>query len=121
MVRHAHTHQIHAMKAISKRSVLANEELDHTLAELSILKRMGDRSEGPSAFVSRLDYAFTDRDNFYFVMEFYSGGDLATQMETLKRLGERRTRFYAADLVQGLEELCVLQFKCQEIHTDSFS
>jgi serine/threonine protein kinase len=95
------------MKAISKRSVLANYELEHTLAELSILRRMGERAEGLSRFVSRLDYAFTDRDNFYFVMHFYPGGDLATQMERMERLGELRTRFYVTDLVQGLEELYV--------------
>lgn len=93
------------MKAISKRSVLATDELDHTLTELSIMRRMGERIEGQSRFVSQLHYAFTDRDNFYFVMHFYPGGDLATQMELKGILGPSRTRFYVVDIVEGLEQL----------------
>ena len=111
MVRHAETRRVHAMKAISKRSVLATDELDHTLAELSILRRMCDGKRGPSRFVSLLDYAFTDPDNFYFVMHFYPGGDLATQLEGRDLVGPMRTRFYAMDIVQGVEELWVLDVR----------
>jgi protein-serine/threonine kinase len=87
------------MKAISKRSVLTFDELPHTLAELSILRRMAVY-EPDNQFISRLHYAFTDRENFYFVMEFYPGGDLATQMEIYGR-------FYAVDVTEGLEDLYV--------------
>ncbi|RYF36037.1 MAG: hypothetical protein EOO38_28260 [Cytophagaceae bacterium] len=61
-----------------------------------------------------------DKENIYFVMDFYPGrslfisgtdeeglmvgGDLATQME-LGRLGHTRTRFYAVDITQGLLDL----------------
>jgi protein-serine/threonine kinase len=34
-----------------------------------------------------------------------SGGDLATQLEIHGAIGATRTRFYAADLVEGLEHL----------------
>jgi serine/threonine protein kinase len=92
------------MKAISKRSVLASDELPHILTELSILKRFAIY-EPHNDFVTRLNYSFTDRENFYFVMDFYPGGDLATQLEMSGTLGHVRTRFYAADLVLGLEDL----------------
>ena len=92
------------MKALSKRSVLTYDELYHTLTELSILRRFAEREPG-NPFVSALQCSFTDRENFYFVMDFYPGGDLATQMEIHGILGHHRTRFYAADLVQGLEDL----------------
>jgi serine/threonine protein kinase len=94
------------MKAISKRSVLTHDELAHTLTEFHILRRMATE-EPDNEFVSRLHYAFTDRENFYFVMEFYPGGDLATQMEIYGVLGHHRTRFYAVDVTQGLEDLYV--------------
>lgn len=103
-MRHGETGDIHAMKAISTRSVLANRELHHTLTELSILRRFAE-FEPDNRFISRLQYAFTDRENIYFVMRFYPGGDLATQMERHGILGPDRTRFYTADLVQGLEDL----------------
>ena len=92
------------MKAVSKRSVLAFDEMTHTLTELSILKRFAIK-EPENRFVTRLHYSFTDRENFYFVMDFYPGGDLATQMEVCGVIGHHRTRFYAADMVQGLEDL----------------
>lgn len=92
------------MKAVSKRSVLYQGELHHTLTELSILKRMMHH-QPRSRFISRLHYAFTDRENFYFVMRFYPGGDLATQLEIHGRLGAHRMRFYVCDIIQGLEDL----------------
>ena len=49
----------------------------------------------------------TDRENLYFVMDFYPGGDLATQMEMCTTIGHHRTRFYAADIALGLEDLSV--------------
>ena len=92
------------MKAISKRSVLTYDELFHTLTEQAILKRFAVEEPG-NAFITRLHHSFTDRENFYFVMDFYPGGDLATQMEIHGLLGHHRTRFYAADIVYGLEHL----------------
>ncbi|KAL1408256.1 hypothetical protein Q8F55_005062 [Vanrija albida] len=104
LVKHTPTSRVHAMKAISKRAVLANDELDHTLAEQHILQHFA-MSERRSAFISRLYYSFTDKENFYLVMEFYPGGDLATQMEIHGILGPLRTRFYTCDIVAGLEHL----------------
>lgn len=92
------------MKAISKRSVLTHDELNHTLTEQAILKHFA-MHEPDNPFIARLCHSFTDRENFYFVMDFYPGGDLATQMEMHGILGQHRMRFYAADMVQGLEHL----------------
>ncbi|ORX37851.1 hypothetical protein BD324DRAFT_650394 [Kockovaella imperatae] len=104
LVRHTPTSSIRAMKALSKRSVLTHDELHHTMTELSILRRFSVM-EPSNPFVSTLQCSFTDRENIYFVMDFYPGGDLATQMEIHGLLGHHRTRFYAADLTQGLEDL----------------
>ncbi|GMK57587.1 hypothetical protein CspeluHIS016_0404210 [Cutaneotrichosporon spelunceum] len=104
LVKHTSTSRVHAMKAISKRAVLANDELDHTLAEQEILRHFSC-PERKNAFVSRLYYSFCDKENFYLVMEFYPGGDLATQMEIHGILGPLRTRFYTCDIVAGLEAL----------------
>ncbi|KAK4685391.1 hypothetical protein P7C73_g4760, partial [Tremellales sp. Uapishka_1] len=104
LVKHAPTNTIHAMKAISKRSVFTQGELVHTMTELAILKRFA--VEDPdNPFIVKLNYSFTDPENFYLVMDFYPGGDLATQMEEHGILGHHRTRFYAADIVEALEDL----------------
>jgi protein-serine/threonine kinase len=72
MVRHHPTATIHAMKAISKRSVLAHDELAHTLTEIKILKQFAVY-EPNNPFIVKLNYAFTDKENIYFVMDFYPG------------------------------------------------
>lgn len=92
------------MKAISKRAVLANDELDHTISEQEILRHFSN-SRRRNPFISQLYYSFSDKENFYLVMEFYPGGDLATQMEIHGVLGPLRTRFYTCDIVAGLEAL----------------
>lgn len=72
MVRHHPTGNVHAMKAISKRSVLAHDELNHTLTEIKILKQFAIH-EPNNPFIVKLNYAFTDKENIYFVMDFYPG------------------------------------------------
>jgi serum/glucocorticoid-regulated kinase 2 len=39
------------------------------------------------------------------VLDFHPGGDLATQLSRWGRLGKDRTRFYAAEIIEGLENL----------------
>ncbi|EIW70966.1 hypothetical protein TREMEDRAFT_13278, partial [Tremella mesenterica DSM 1558] len=102
LVKHAKTSSIYAMKAISKRSVFTHGELHHTLAELSILRRFAEH-EPDNGFVSKLHFAFTDRENFYLVLDFYPGGDLATQLEIHGTLGHMRTRFYAVDIIKSCQ------------------
>ncbi|KIR60119.1 AGC protein kinase, partial [Cryptococcus bacillisporus CA1873] len=104
LVKHSQHNTIHAMKAISKRSVFTHDELKRTMTEVSILRRIAVQ-EPHNRFVSKLHCSFTDQENFYFIMEFYPGGDLATQMEIYGVLGDHRTRFYASDITQGLEDL----------------
>lgn len=92
-----------ALKAITKRHVLAHQELQHTLTEQAVLRRMAAENRDP--FVVRLHYSFHDRENLFLVMDFHPGGDLATQLARWGRLGRDRARFYAAEIVEGVEGL----------------
>uniref|UniRef100_V5GFZ5 non-specific serine/threonine protein kinase n=1 Tax=Kalmanozyma brasiliensis (strain GHG001) TaxID=1365824 RepID=V5GFZ5_KALBG len=103
LVRHASSRGLYAMKSIHKRHVLAHQELQHTLTEQAVLKRMAKDVLDP--FVVRLWWSFHDRNNLYLVMDFHPGGDLATQLSRWGRLGRDRARFYAAEIVEGVEGL----------------
>ena len=103
LVRHSSTRGLYAMKSIHKRHVLAHQELQHTLTEQAVLKRMAKDVLDP--FVVRLWWSFHDRNNLYLVMDFHPGGDLATQLSRWGRLGRDRARFYAAEIVEGVEGL----------------
>ncbi|KAJ3784045.1 hypothetical protein GGU10DRAFT_359097 [Lentinula aff. detonsa] len=114
LVRHKATSDLYAMKAITKRHVLAHQELQHTLTEQAVLKRMAAVDENGQAnpngvvkdpFVVKLWWSFHDKENLFLVMDFHPGGDLATQLARWGRLGRDRARFYAAEIVEGVEGL----------------
>ncbi|TRM70468.1 hypothetical protein BD626DRAFT_449021 [Schizophyllum amplum] len=103
LVRDKKTTGLYALKAITKRHVLAHQELQHTLTEQAVLARMAAQSKDP--FVVKLHQSFHDKDNLFLVMDFHPGGDLATQLARWGRLGRDRARFYAAEIVEGVEGL----------------
>ncbi|KAJ3551441.1 hypothetical protein NP233_g13081 [Leucocoprinus birnbaumii] len=78
LVRQKATQELYALKAITKRHVLAHQELQHTLTEQAVLKRMA--AEGKDPFVVKLWWSFHDKENLFLVMDFHPGGDLATQL-----------------------------------------
>lgn len=65
LVRHKTT-ALYALKAITKRHVLAHQELQHTLTEQAVLKRMSAESKDP--FVVKLWWSFHDKENLFLVM-----------------------------------------------------
>ncbi|KAH7101432.1 hypothetical protein BKA62DRAFT_618855 [Auriculariales sp. MPI-PUGE-AT-0066] len=103
LVRHKAEAKVYALKAITKRHVLAHQELQHTLTEQAVLKRMAGVTTDP--FVVKLHWSFHDKENLFLVLDFHPGGDLATQLARWGRLGRDRARFYAAELVEGVEGL----------------
>ncbi|KAI0830874.1 kinase-like protein [Trametes gibbosa] len=103
LVRHKPSQDVYALKAITKRHVLAHQELQHTLTEQAVLKRMAAENSDP--FVVKLWWSFHDKENLFLVMDFHPGGDLATQLARWGRLGRDRARFYAAEIVEGVEGL----------------
>lgn len=103
LVRHKKSEDLYALKAITKRHVLAHQELQHTLTEQAVLKRMAREAKDP--FVVKLWWSFHDKENLYLVMDFHPGGDLATQLARWGRLGRDRARFYAAEIVEGVDGL----------------
>ena len=66
LVRHKQTSDLFALKAITKRHVLAHQELQHTLTEQAVLKRMAAESRDP--FVVKLWWSFHDKENLFLVM-----------------------------------------------------
>lgn len=66
LVRHKPSSDVYALKAITKRHVLAHQELQHTLTEQAVLKRMA--AEGTDPFVVKLWWSFHDKENLFLVM-----------------------------------------------------
>ncbi|KAJ9102619.1 hypothetical protein QFC19_004728 [Naganishia cerealis] len=106
LVRHKQNRKVYAMKAMVKRHVIAHSELQHTLIEQAVLKRMSTEDEQVrNPFIVKLWWSFHDDYNLYLVLDFHPGGDLATQLSRWGRLGRDRARFYTAEIVEGVEGL----------------
>lgn len=69
LVRHKTSSDLYALKAITKRHVLAHQELQHTLTEQAVLKRMAAESKDP--FVVKLWWSFHDKENLFLVMVWF--------------------------------------------------
>ena len=66
LVRYKSSADLYALKAITKRHVLAHQELQHTLTEQAVLRRMA--AEGKDPFVVKLWWSFHDKENLFLVM-----------------------------------------------------
>ncbi|GAA6002207.1 hypothetical protein JCM10207_003125 [Rhodosporidiobolus poonsookiae] len=103
LVKEKASGQALALKAITKRHVLAHRELQHTRTEQTVLKTCARDKSNP--FVVKLHYSFHDADTLYLALDFHPGGDLATQLARWGRLGRDRARFYIAEICEGVEGL----------------
>jgi serine/threonine protein kinase len=90
------------MKKIPKIGILRLNEVEHTISERDILVSIRNVKH---PFLVNLKGTFQDESNLYLVLQYYSGGDLATQLGKYLRFCEQRAKFYAAEILLALEEL----------------
>jgi len=91
--------KVYAMKVLNKSTIIARNEVDHTKSEKSILMKL----EHP--FLVKLHYSFQTSEKLFFVMDYINGGELFFHLQRDKRFSEDRVRFYAAEIVSGLDYL----------------
>jgi len=99
LVRKKDTKKVYAMKILKKSIIAARGEIEHTKTERNVLSRV----ENP--FLAKLHWSFQTDDNLYFIMDFINGGELFHHLSKEKKFSEDRTKFYAAEIVSGLQYL----------------
>lgn len=88
------------MKVLSKREIVAKQEVAHTIGERKILQRSLE-----SPFLVGLKFSFQTETDLYLVTDFKSGGELFWHLQRETKFSEERARFYVAELVLALEHL----------------
>ena len=99
LVKMKGTDEVFAMKVLSKKQIIENNEIEHTMAECSILQRLRH------PFLVNMHYAFQTEENLHLILDFVNGGELFHHLQTDRRFTENRVRFYAAEILLGLEYL----------------
>lgn len=98
-VREQTTGEIYAMKILNKSHVIDNDEIEHTMAEKSVLSKL------KNPFLMQMYYSFQTSDKLYFILEYVNGGELFAHLQREHRFSIERTRFYAAELLLGIKYL----------------
>eukprot|EP01024_Parvocaulis_polyphysoides_P025803 TRINITY_DN2345_c1_g1_i1.p1 TRINITY_DN2345_c1_g1~~TRINITY_DN2345_c1_g1_i1.p1 ORF type:complete len:343 (-),score=41.49 TRINITY_DN2345_c1_g1_i1:302-1330(-) len=96
---HKKTGVVCAIKALSKATLVKNGQVEHLKHEVQILKLI----EHP--FLVSQRGLFQDNHYIYLVLEYVNGGEFFTHLRARGRLSEDTARFYAAEVVLGLEYL----------------
>eukprot|EP01083_Nonionella_stella_P077979 213161_1 len=91
--------QVYAVKALNKKRVMASDSVDAVMAERDYATLMDSR------FVAGLHYAYQDKDNLYLVFNLLSGGDLKYHLIRDDLFDEKRSKFYAAQILLGLQHI----------------
>ncbi|KAI8072001.1 kinase-like domain-containing protein [Thamnidium elegans] len=97
LVRSKRNQKLYALKSIKKKWVIQQKEVIHTRAERDILVLLRDQP-----FLVNLHHVFQTPSELFLVLDYYSGGDIATQLSIMSSFSEDRTRFYAAEIIYGL-------------------
>jgi len=98
-VKKKDTGRIYALKVLSKKDVLATNQMRATETERRVLEVVNH------PFIVKLFYAFQTTDKLCFVLDFVNGGDIFSLIKQSKRLPESDCMFYSAQLVMALEYL----------------
>lgn len=96
-VRKRDTSRIYALKILRKAHIISRSEVNHTLAERTVLAQINN------PFIVPLKFSFQSPEKLYLVLAFVNGGELFHHLQREGRFSEERSRFYAAELMCALE------------------
>jgi serine/threonine protein kinase len=112
-VRKKDTGKIYAMKVLKKKAIVQRRQITHTKAERRILERINH------PFIVSLRFAFQNETKLYMVLDYFNGGELFFHLRNDITFPEARTRFYAAEIVLGIEHLHSLNIVYRDLKPEN--
>jgi serine/threonine protein kinase len=99
LCRHKTLHKYFALKILKKQEVLRMKQIDHLLAEASIL------SEVSHPFIVNMIRGFMDDDRLYILLEYVVGGELFSHLRKSGKFPNDVAKFYSAEVMNAFEYL----------------
>ncbi|KAI5795487.1 kinase-like domain-containing protein [Peziza echinospora] len=96
-VRKQDTSRVYALKTIRKAHIISRSEVNHTLAERTVLAQINN------PFIVPLKFSFQSPEKLYLVLAFVNGGELFHHLQREGKFDVNRARFYTAELLCALE------------------
>ncbi|KAG0173193.1 hypothetical protein DFQ28_001228 [Apophysomyces sp. BC1034] len=94
------TNRTYAMKVLSKKALIAQNEVAHTLTERNVLIRTFKHP-----YVVSLKFSFQTADHLFLVMDYVPGGEMFAYLQQQRYLSEAHAQFYLAEIVCALEAI----------------
>ncbi|KAL3857416.1 hypothetical protein ACJMK2_012090 [Sinanodonta woodiana] len=114
VVRDKATETVYAMKVLRKSETLAQHEISFFEEERDIM------AKATSPWITKLHFAFQDKDNLYLVMEFHAGGDLLSLLSRHEdSLEEDMARFYLGEITLGINSLHLMGYVHRDIKPEN--
>ncbi|TGZ82627.1 kinase-like protein [Ascodesmis nigricans] len=96
-VKKRDTQRVYALKSIRKAHIISRSEVNHTLAERTVLAQINN------PFIVPLKFSFQSPEKLYLVLAFVNGGELFHHLQREGKFDVNRARFYTAELLCALE------------------
>ncbi|CAK7901853.1 serine/threonine-protein kinase Pkh2p [[Candida] anglica] len=93
-----HTNIKYAVKILDKRHIIKEKKVKYVNIEKHALNRLTDRMG-----IISLYFTFQDKSSLYFVLDYASNGELLTLIKKYGTLNEECTRYYGAQLLDGIK------------------
>lgn len=77
-------------------------EIEHTKTERDILANVAAVDH---PFLIKLHHSFQSASQLFLVLDYYVGGDIATQLAKWHKFEADRCKLYAAEILLGMQEL----------------
>lgn len=108
--RYLYNDQFYAIKVIKKKQItVRHTSLKQVMTERQIL------SNCESKFIVKMFASFQNENNFFFVLEYLSAGNLHHYIRKMKSFKTAQVRFCAAEILLGLQ---YLHHEIRVIHRD---
>jgi serine/threonine protein kinase len=112
-VRHKGDNRIYAMKILKKSAIVARNQVEHTRAERKILQSL------KHPFLMTLRWAFQTKDKLYFVLDYFTGGELFYHLKNVRRFPEDVAKIYIAEIASALGHLHSLGYIYRDLKPEN--
>lgn len=99
LCKHKNGNDYYAIKCLKKREIIKMKQVQHIIAEKSILMEISH------PFIVNMLCSFQDDKKLYLVLEFVIGGEMFTHLRSAGRFPNDVAKFYHAELVLAFEYL----------------